>query len=231
MADGTAGPAPANPADAQGTRPVPDPTVLTTEQLLRAISAERERTNGQFEVRDERLAGIDRATELRMGGIIAIPGMIEAAVAHLLALVDERFRSVDDKFKERDTRSERESRDNKVAVDAAFAAQKEAAQKQDEASQARTDKSERATNENIIKLEQLLTSRTDALSDKIDDLRRSQAELQSAVNGAAQNRVGGQESTLERRNANAALYALAGFVVSLFLVGLAVVGFLAAGQP
>lgn len=40
----------------------PDPTVLTTQQMTRAVNAERDYVNGQLEVLRERLTGIDRAT-------------------------------------------------------------------------------------------------------------------------------------------------------------------------
>lgn len=172
---------------AAGSTPVPDPTLLTTEQLTRGLVAERDYVNGQLDVLRERLNGIDTATDLRINEIAReheeVPKLIEAKVGHLAALTDERFASIATQFLERDTRSERESRDNKVAVDAAFAAQKEAAAKQDESNAKAIDKSEAATTETINKLGELFTSSNKALSDKIDDLKARVQAIESHTAG------------------------------------------------
>jgi DNA anti-recombination protein RmuC len=207
----------ADPGPNGGARPVPDPTILTTEQLLRAIAAERDFVNGQLDVLRERLAGIDVATELRVGTGTAVTAATDEKIGHLSSLVDERFASIATQFKERDTRSERESRDNKVAVDAAFAAQKEAAAKQDEGNQKSIDKSEKATNESINKLGDVVKASNEALTDKIEDLRTRLSELASQVNGSIQSHAGGQEQ-------KAGVYAAAGFVISLIFVAIAIAG-------
>lgn len=149
---------------------------------------------------------------------------IEARLDGMKDVTDERFTSVSQRFTERDIRSEREARDNKVAVDAAFAAQKEAAAKQDEANQKAIDKSEKATDEKIVRLEQLFRTTTDALGDKIDDDRRRQSILELAVNGQVQNRTGGQEQKSEFRSTTAALVGIAGLAVVIitFVINYAV---------
>lgn len=98
--------------------------------------------------------------------------LVSNQVEHLSETVEERFRSIATQFLERDTRSERESRDNKVAVDAAFAAQKEAAAKQEETFSKGIDKSEAATQETINKLTELFRTTNQGLSDKVDDLKQ-----------------------------------------------------------
>lgn len=172
--------------------PAPDPSTLTTQQLMRSIQAERDYVNGQVAVLMERLQGIDKATELRLQGITDIPVQIAEKVNHLAELMDERFKSVEKQFEERDTRADRESKDNKVAVDAAFAAQKEAAAEQNKSNTLAIDKSERATAETLNKQADLFKSTTDALADKIDDLKdnttRQIADLKESranVSGAA----------------------------------------------
>lgn len=70
-------------------RPIPDPTLLTTEALTREIN-------------------------------------------HLRELHEERFRSVQKQFDERDVREERSAKDSKDAIGAALAAQKEAVGKSEE---------------------------------------------------------------------------------------------------
>ena len=206
-----------DPGPNGGARPVPDPTILTTEQLLQAIAAERDFVNGQLDVLRERLAGIDVATELRVGTGTAVTAATDEKIGHLASLMEERFASIAIQFKERDTRSERESRDNKVAVDAAFAAQKEAASEQNKSNTLAIDKSEKATAETLNKQADLFKSATDALSDKIDDLRQGLAEIRLMVNGVTQSHVGGQEQ-------RAGIYAAAGFVISLIFVAIAIAG-------
>ena len=176
----------------------PDPTVLTTEQLLREIETVREWVQAQLAVRDQRLDGIDKATVVFNETLTRVPTDVQNQVGHLKELADEKFASIGLQFKERDTRSERESRDNKVAVDAAFAAQKEAAAKQDDANQKAIDKSENATSDTINKLAELFETRTTGLAGLI-------ADLKSTVGGIVSVKQGGKEAT-------AALYAFVAFV-------------------
>jgi len=200
-----------------GSRPVPDPTVLTDQAIVKADKALRDWVMGQLEVRDERLRGIDEATRLRLAGVESIPTQIESEVRNLERLHDEKFHSVATQFSERDTRQERESKDNKVAVDAAFAAQKEAAAKQDESNQKAIDKSEAATAEKIAKLSELFTTTIDGLGDKIDDLKERVGRIESTKVGATENRTG--------------LYAAIGVIATLLFAFFAIVAFVGARQP
>lgn len=209
----------------------PDPSVMTTEQLDRAVASVLAYVDSQFSIRDERLRGIDRATMLRLETMDRIPDVVDEKVGHLASVMEERFLSVGNQFKERDIRAEREARDNKVAVDAAFAAQKEAAARQDEANQKSIDKSEKATDEKINKLEQLFKTTTDALADKIEDGKLRVNTLELSLNGQIQGRNSVKEATTERQNTNAGLYALGGFVVAVIVASIAVIGFLAALKP
>src|SRR5664279_5714778 len=124
------------------TTTTPDPSSLSTRAIERAVDAERDYADAQLEVLRERLRGIDKATEVLSGTVTRTPTEIQKEVTHLRELTEEQLRSIQVQFRERDTRQERESKDNKVAVDAAFAAQKEAAAKQDEANAKAIDKSE-----------------------------------------------------------------------------------------
>lgn len=184
----------------EGSPPVPDPTVLTTEALARAVTAERDYLNAQLEVLRERLRGIDRATELLNETVNRVPTDLQREITHLRELTEERDRSVQTQFRERDTRQERESRDNKVAVDAAFAAQKEAAREQNNSNTLAINKSEQATTETIAKLAELFKTSTDALAGKLDDFKERLTRIESM-------RQGGKETRGE-------LYALVGFLAA-----------------
>jgi cation transport regulator ChaB len=168
----------------QDNRPTPDPTILTTEALIRGLAAERDFTKGEIAVLVQRLAGIDRATEVLNETVNRVPTALQEGLVHLEAVMDERFSSIASQFKERDTRSERESRDNKVAVDAAFAAQKEAAAKQDEANAKAIDKSEKATAETIKTNQELTRSTTDALTKGLDEVKLQVSRIESVKQGS-----------------------------------------------
>lgn len=172
-----------------GTKPNPDPTVATNDAVERAMKSERDYVDGVRAVLEERLAAIDRATELRLVGIIEIPSQIDEKVENLRGLMDEQFVSVRLQFAERDTRSERESRDNKVAVDAAFAAQKEAAAKQDEANAKAIEKSERATAETIKTNQELSASKTDGLTKGLDEVKLAISRLDATKQGAHDQKI------------------------------------------
>lgn len=206
-------------------RPPPsvDPTTATLDVMYREIAnIEGEldsRLGSLASIIDEKLAtvgerlnGIDEATKLRLSGIEGIPHQIDVAVAHLGSITDEKFGSVQTQFLERDTRSERESRDNKVAVDAAFAAQKEAAAKQDEGNQKAIDKSEAATAEKITKLNELFTVAIAALGDKVDDLKDRVGRMEAIKQGGTETRTG--------------LFGAIAAVATLIFVGIAVVAFI-----
>jgi DNA anti-recombination protein RmuC len=146
--------------------------VATNDAVARGDKAERDYVDGRIDVLTERLNGIDRATELLSATVNRVPTDVQKEITHLDSLVTERFESVATQFRERDTRSERESRDNKVAVDAAFAAQKEAAAKQDESNAKAIDKSEKGTAETIAANQNLNKATTDAQQKQLDEITR-----------------------------------------------------------
>lgn len=181
--------------------PVPDPTILTTEQLIRVVKAERDYADGLVAILKERLDGMDRATQLLSDTVNRVPTVVQTEIAHIDGLSNEKFRSIATQFKERDTRSERESRDNKVAVDAAFAAQKEAAAKQDEANAKAINKSELATAETIKTNAELFVSQNKALVSKIDDLKERVTSAEAAKHGS--------------KDTVSSIYAFAGFMATV----------------
>ncbi len=183
----------------EGSTPIPDPTELTeqrvaqaTDQLRRELAAAIALADSQNEgvrrVFETRLAAMDEAVRLIEIWRQRLPEDIAGKVRHLQELHDERFKTVEERFsgvalqfKERDTRSERESRDNKVAVDAAFAAQKEAASEQNKSNTLAIDKSEKATAETLNKQADLFKSTTDALDGRIEDAKQVVQGLSSRV--------------------------------------------------
>ena len=194
----------------------PDPTVLTTQQLDRGLEAERDYVDGVVAVIEQRLSAMDRATELLNETVNRVPTALQVAIANLRELHEEKFKSVALQFAERDTRSERESRDNKVAVDAAFAAQKEAASEQNKSNTLAIDKSERATAETLNKQADLFESRTRAIDGQITDLKdrlnSDMSDIKTRLTAIEENKKG---STDQR----SAVYAFVGFLAALLVIG------------
>jgi hypothetical protein len=153
------------------TRPSPDPTIATNEAVARASKAQRDYIDGRFDVITARLDGMDEASKVLSDNVNRTPTDIQQGLGNLKSVLLEKFKSIALQFKERDVRSERESRDNKVAVDAAFAAQKEAASEQNKSNTLAISKSEASTVETINKLSELFKTTTDALYSKIDDVK------------------------------------------------------------
>lgn len=192
----------------KGSTPVPDPTDLTTKQLLLSIAALKE-------LLETRLDGMDTATDLNRQATDKIPGMIKSSVETLKELHSEKFSSIATQFKERDIRAEREARDNKVAVDAAFAAQKEAAAKQDEANAKAIEKSERATAETIKTNQELSLSKIDSLTNQMNDLKISVTTITSSKQGAGETK---QQSNFVAGLVITVILALLGNAITLIFL-------------
>jgi len=174
----------------RGSTPVPDPTILTTQQLLAAVAASRE-------IIETRLSGMDTATSLNKEQMDRIPLIIDAKIRELRVLVEEKisglmekFHSIDVQFRERDTRTEQSSKDSKVAVDAALQAAKEAVGEQNKSSALAIAKSEAATNKQLDQIGMLITTTNKALDEKINDLKgrldRGEGQKAQAVENKGQ---------------------------------------------
>jgi hypothetical protein len=163
-------------------RPIPDPTELTADAVDAAKEEVRREIHFVRELLQARLDAADRAVVLLQDGHDRMPGHITTQVEHLRALIvqrfettdekfrtsDERFRSIQTQFSERDTRTEQTSRDGKVAIDAALAAQSASVNKQNEANTIATAKAEDAFMRQIEQQRLLLDQTNRALNDKID---------------------------------------------------------------
>ncbi len=155
----------------RGSTPVPDPTILTTQQLIAAIAATRE-------LLETRLDGMDRATQLNKEQMDKFPQMIDERIHSIekirdekFSTVNEKFRSIETQFKERDTRSEQSSKDSKVAVDAALQAAKEAVGEQNKSNALAIAKSETAFTKQLDQIIALITATNKASDEKINDLK------------------------------------------------------------
>jgi hypothetical protein len=144
--------------------PIPDPTILTTQQLIREIATARE-------VIETRLNGMDKAIELLQAASDRYPAFVQQAVGRLQELHEEKFRSIEVQFKERDTRTEQTSRDSKVAVDAALSAQVKSVDAQNISNSLAISKSEAGFTKQIDQIGALIQATGKATDDKIDDIK------------------------------------------------------------
>lgn len=103
-------------------RPVPDPTVLTTQQLLREMLCLRE-------ILETRLDAMDKAGVVLAETVNRTPTAIQSAIASVREVYDERFNGVKQQFTERDVRTEQSAKASHEALDAALAAAAKAAEK------------------------------------------------------------------------------------------------------
>lgn len=161
----------AMPHTQPGSKPDPDPTVLTTQALFREIDQLRTAFNSSLTALEKmvniRLDNSDTEKQHIRESLRHTEEEIDAKVDGLRLLHEEKFSSVKTQFVERDTRTEQTSRDSKVAVDAALQAAKEAVAEQNRSNNAAITKSENTTTKAIEQQGQLITNSTKSLDDKI----------------------------------------------------------------
>jgi len=184
----------------RGNIPVPDPSLLTTEQLRRELGSLRE-------VIETRLAGMDRATELIADELVKLTSdfvgrldrmradkndqfksereYIMGQIDIVRAIAEERFAAVDTRFNERDARTQQAADEARISLDAALAAAKEAVSEQNKANTLAIDKSGAATQKQLDSLILQMNTSNESLNDKILELRgrldRSEGKSQGGL--------------------------------------------------
>jgi hypothetical protein len=136
-------------------RPIPDPTELTMQQLLREQMQLRE-------ILEAKIDGMMALVERLQADGLRVPAEIDFRLNQFHQLTLEKFRSIQLQFTERDVRTEQTARDSKVAVDAALQAAKEALA---------VAKSEMATMKQIDQLGLMMGALQKVFDDKIDNLK------------------------------------------------------------
>lgn len=174
--------------------PVPDPTHLTTRQLLREISTLKEIVFTKLgssstehalvqSIIGARIDAMDKATVLLQSMTDKLPDKIDEKISALRDVHDEKFNSIQNQFREMDVRTERSSKDNNVAVGAAFSAAKEAVAEQNKSSALAISKSEAATMKQIEQLQQLTVKGSESLDEKINDVKERLTRLEGTSEG------------------------------------------------
>ena len=148
----------------RGSTPVPDPTVLTTQQLSLGLAALRE-------IIETRLDAMDTATELNKAATDRIPVLICEKVAALKRVQDEKFQSIDKQFSERDTRADKIAELGQKALEAALSAAKEA-----------VGKTEIAFTKQIDATAEQIQAEKRATDGKFEDVKARLGTLESSIN-------------------------------------------------
>jgi len=214
-----------------GSTPVPDPTRLTTEQLMVAIASLKElifarldsnakaleRIEHSFNVRLDGMREIDKAVqeilETRMAGSDKAIKLLQDISDGTFFKVDEKiseekFSSIQTQFKERDVRGEQSAKDSKVAVDAALQAAKEAGSEQNKSNALAQAKSEASFTKQIDGLSAFIASNVKGLDDKINDLKERFSSGQGVIKGE-------REQIVTRQASNANVIALASVIAGV----------------
>jgi hypothetical protein len=160
----------------EDSRPIPDPTLLTTQQLYREVIQLRE-------LIEARLDGMDRATELIRLAASEVEKTTDSKVDHLRELTDAKLSSLLEKFADRDERTEQRWSDSKQALDAALQAAEKA-----------VGKSEAASLKQMEQLHGLVNSQKDATDRRIDELRGRQDKSEGLLGGHKDEKQAGQNT-------------------------------------
>lgn len=136
--------------------PRPDPTLRTTEALLREISSIKELFETRLEAMDKAIALLQAAADKQ-------PSIAEVAehVVRLREVNEEKFKSVDQRFTE-----------SRNAITTALESAKEAVSKQHETSSTAISKSEQAFTKQLDSLGTFATSRIDDLRERVTSLEQ-----------------------------------------------------------
>jgi hypothetical protein len=146
--------------------PAPDPTARTTQQVLRENFWLRE-------LLETRLNAMDKALLLLQAFADRTPTTSDVAhsVAALREVTTEKFAAIAEKFRDIASQTDKASREVKSAVDAAFAAAKEAVSEQNKSNTLAVTKSEATVNEQLRSQALSTAANLKNVEDKIADLK------------------------------------------------------------
>jgi polyhydroxyalkanoate synthesis regulator phasin len=190
----------------EGSIPVPDPSVLTTQALLREIG-------GLRELLSQRVESIEKAVEVAHNNLVRVPTDVDRTVGHLREVVHEKFNTVSERFDgiatqfaERDTRVEQTARAGEEALKAALQAAKELVGTQSASFSISIDKAEAATEK-----------RFDAANDKIEDLKERLTLLEGQGRGKVDAVATRQASTFNVANVISVILGVLALLVATFV--------------
>jgi hypothetical protein len=202
----------------------PDPTVATNESLARGDAAERDYVIGQLDVIRERLRGIDRATELLNETVNRVPTDLDVAIGRVTDLIEEKFKTVDTQFLERDERGSLLKKASDDALAAALQAAKELVGVQAQAASDAATKAETSFTKQIDQIGVQIVSGQNALDARI-------TELKERIDRGEGNSQGVHEQRTEQRLSTGQAIAIFGGVVAFLALIVVVIALILSRQP
>ena len=174
---------------------------------------------------DSRLDAMDKAIILLQAFADKSPttAAVDQAVRELRSLHEEKFRSIETQFKERDNRVEQTAKDSKIAVDAAFAASKEAVAEQNKSNALSITKSETAFTKQIDGIISLIQTSTKSTDDKITDIKDRITTIESRGMGISLTKLENLQEARDRgvtttQNWGAVFGVIGGIISFLILI-------------
>jgi Fe2+ transport system protein B len=179
-------------------RPIPDPTVLTTEAIRRDIDHLRE-------LFDSRYVGLEADFEsFTSHHDREHREIVERAIQHLKELTDEKFRGIALQFAERDVRTEQAFTASTEAITAAMAAQEKA-----------IGKSEVAVAKQIDDLRTTFVTALEGTNAKVDDVKDRVVRAEGSLTGEEKKTAGISQATGLAIAAAGVLIGFGGVVVAV----------------
>ncbi len=186
--------------------PVPDPTVLTTQQLERGLQAERDYLEARLATLVQRLDSMDLANEVLNETVTRVPTDMQREVGHMRELLQASIEGI-----------ERRLADNDLRFDHALRAQKELTTQRNKSNTTAIDKSESSIERSMEKLSELFRSGINGISSQVADLKGRVTAIEASKTGATETR--------------SSFYALVGVGISMVLLTIALVSFVISTRP
>ena len=176
------------------SRPEPDPSQLTTAQLMREAAHIRDTLNLKIDA-------IEKAIVVAHDDMVRVPTAMDKAVDGLriltwqrfdsvhttflsvAALNEQKFGAIKTQFDERDTRVQQTAKASKEALDAALQAAKEAVSEQNKSNSVAIAKSEAATSKQIDQLTGAIHLTAKTTDDKVADLKERLTRIEGSGAG------------------------------------------------
>ncbi len=157
-----------------GLVPIPDPTVLTTQAMLREVAVLKEMMEVRFAATDRVISGIEERSNRHTADIESaskhIRELMLSEMGRIKVVTDEVFQRIDVQFIERDKRTEQLALASSTAIAAALQAAKEAVGAQNTSNSIAIAKSETSTFESLRQLRELFLSEIKAINEKVSAL-------------------------------------------------------------
>jgi hypothetical protein len=165
-------------SDPPSSRPDPDPTVRTTEQLMREVG-NLEKLMGNLEkILLSRIEAIEQATKVAHDDLVRVPTQVDKAISGFRDVINGQFQTVDQKFAnidhvfyERDKQTAISAEALRDRMESTLAMQEKSRTERAASFALSIDKSEKGTQKAIEDLKTLLYSTTSGLESKLNDLK------------------------------------------------------------